>query len=492
MPDVLYIHPARHAVDSGYQDLGFYFFMPVGVIALANLLIRDGLTVTGINYPAELLRDRAFKLRPWLKSQAGVRLVMIDLHWFQHAYGAVSVARACREVLPDARVLVGGMTASFYAAEILRSYPEVDFIIRGDAEEPLRSLVAELSRATPELSSVPNLSYRSGDQVLENALTYCATSADLDDLNFVDFQFLEHPDWYGALQFEPTNLSRSRSGARGHWLCIGRGCAFDCSFCGGGRESHRILAGRPAITLRSAEKVAEDIQRLHERGIDQVSPNLDPAILGPEYWQALFAGLRRRGVRIGINNEHFQLPSQEFIEDFVQTADISRSELAFTLLSGSDKVRRLNGKFYSNKRLYPILMQLKDAEVPVYIYFSLNLPGEDERSFRETLQVARQIGQLYPPHLLKIINQVHTVDPCCPMSREPGRFSIRVEMREFRDYYNYCRTTLDFHPAEKAPSQQRGFTFRGEQERSLELMMRQWNDFCARQDFMCFRVPASW
>ncbi|MGC8880572.1 MAG: cobalamin-dependent protein, partial [Anaerolineae bacterium] len=144
MTDVLYIHPARHAVDAGYQDLGFYFLIPVGVIGLANLLRHQGYTVRGINYPAELLRDRSFKLKPWLKEQQGVRLVMVDLHWFEHAFGAISVARACREVLPDARVVLGGFTASVYASEILQSFPEVDFIIRGDAELPLARLVAEL------------------------------------------------------------------------------------------------------------------------------------------------------------------------------------------------------------------------------------------------------------------------------------------------------------------------------------------------------------
>jgi radical SAM superfamily enzyme YgiQ (UPF0313 family) len=492
VPDVLYVHPARHAVDAGHQDLGFYFFMPVGIIALANLLRHEGLTVRGINYPAELLRDPKFRLKPWLRDQEGVRLVMVDLHWFEHSYGAISVARACRQVLPDVPVLLGGMTASFFAAEILRSFPDVSFVIRGDAEEPLRRLIAELARPTPELSSVPNLSYRLNGQVVENDLAYCATSEDLDDLDFVDLGFLEHADSYGMLQFEPTDLSRSLDGARGHWLCIGRGCAFDCSFCGGGRESHRILSGRQSITLRSVARVAQDIQRLEQEGVSQVSPNLDPAILGTEYWRSLFAELRRQQVHIGINNEHFQLPSREFIQDFAQTVDIACSEVALTLLSGSDKVRRLNGKCYTNKQLFSTLSALKEAGVPLYIYFSLNLPGEDERTFRETMHVARQIGQIYPSTLLKIINQAHTIDPCCPMSREPGPLSVHVETRDFLDYYNYCRMTLDIRPGEVAPCYQRGFTFRGEQNRSLELMVRQWNEFCARQDFLCFRVPQSW
>jgi radical SAM superfamily enzyme YgiQ (UPF0313 family) len=496
MPDVLYIHPAKHSVDAGYQDLGFYFFIPVGVIGLVNRLRRSGLSVTGINYPAELLRDRGFRLIPWLKGQKDVRLVMVDLHWYMHSYGAISVAHACRQALPDARIVLGGITASLYAAEILRSFPEIDFVIRGDAESPLLALATALCRPTdagqsPDLSGIPNLSYRSNGQMVENQVSYCATPQDLDDLDFVDLDFLEHADQYGVLQLERTNLTRSDTHLRGHWLCIGRGCIYDCSFCGGGRESHKIFASRPAITLRSIEKVADDIQRLKEEGIDQVSPNLDPAILGPDYWRPLFAQLRSRGVRIGINNEHFQLPSREFVEDFVQTADIPRSELAFSLLSGSDKVRQFNGKVYSNSQLDYILDLLKEHQVPVYIYFSLNLPGEDEKAFRRTLRTAEQIGRRYPSHLLKMINMVHTLDPCSPMSRKPGRFSIQVKLRSFMDYYDYCRTTLDI-PAGEAPWKERGFTLSEEQSRSLGLITRQWDNFCARQKFACFRVPRGW
>jgi len=492
MPDVLYIHPAKHGVDSSYRGLGTpYFFMPVGVIGLANLLQQEGLTVRGINYPAELRRDRNFNLRPWIKAQQGVRLVMVDLHWYEHAYGAISIARACRQALPDARVLLGGITASLYATEILRSFPEVDFIIRGDAEEPLLALVTGLSRQGPELPSIPNLSYRSNGQVVENDFSYCATSADLDELNFVDLDFLEHADWYGALQFEPTSLTDSKANPRGHWLCLGRGCLFDCSFCGGGRESHRTFSGRRTITPRSIEKVAADIQRLEEKGIDQVSLALDPAILGPEYWKPLFAQLRSHRVHIGIYNEHFQLPSREFVEDFVHTADLSRSELALSLLSGSEKVRRLNGKFYSNQQLNRILSLLKENQVPLFVYFSLNLPGEDERAFRRTLDVARRIGRYYPSHLVKMINMMHTIDPCSPMSREPGRFSIQIEMQSFMDYYNYCRTTPAARP-EVALGKGRGFTLSGGRGRSLELMARQWDEFCAGQEFTCIPVPQTW
>ena len=493
MPDVLYIHPAKFGVDAAYRGVGApYPLMPVGVIALANLLQKEGLTVRGINYPLELVRNRRFRLRPWIEAQKGVRLVMVDLHWYEHSYGAISVARACRKALPGARVLLGGITASLYAPEILRSFSEVDFIIRGDAEQPLQALAASLFQGCdPNLSSVPNLCYRSNGQVVENELSYCATRANLDALNFVDVDFLEHADWYRKFQFVRTGLTPAKAEHQGHWLCLGRGCLFDCSFCGGGRESHRIFAARRNIVLRSAEKVAEDMQRLEEKGVGQVSLTLDPAILGREYWQSLFAQLRRRKVRIGIYNEHFQLPSRGFITDFIRTADISRSELVFSPLCGSEKVRRLNGKPYSNQQLYRLLSLLKDAQVPVHVFFSLNLPGENEETFQSTLDMARRIASYYPSHLLKMENSVHTLDPCSPMSRDPSRFSIDVQMQSFMDYYDYCRTTQATRQGTPLESH-RGFTPGRGQTRSLERMASQWNEFCAGQKPNCFPIRRVW
>jgi hypothetical protein len=307
----------------------------------------------------------------------------------------------------------------------------------------------------------------------------------------VDIDFLEHADWYHRSQFVTSGRTPADAKRSGHWLCLGRGCLFDCSFCGGGREAHGIFAGRSSIVLRSPEKVAEDMQRLEQQGVGQVSLTLDPAISGPEYWKPLFAQLRRRGVSIGIYNEHFQLPSEAFIQDFIRTVDSSRSEVALSPLSGSEKVRRLNGKPYPNRQLYRLLYTLREAQVPLYIFFSLNLPGEDEKTFQNTLDVARRIARYYPSHLLKMENSLHTLDPCSPMSREPGRFSIDVQMQSFMDYYDYCRTTTTAQPGTPLGTH-RGFTLSGKKTRSLDTMARQWDEFCATQDASCFPVPRVW
>ncbi len=492
--DVIYIHPAKQPVDFRLDQA--YVLMPVGIIGLLNLLRRQGLSVKALNYPLEVLINPHFDLRAWLKGLKGVHLVLIDLHWYEHAYGALDVARVCKEILPEASVVLGGFTASIYAREILERFQEVDFVIRGDAERPLQDLAEWVCRGSvnsPHLSAIPNLSYRNGNNVVENDRSWCATAEDLDGLNFVDMDFLEHHRQYCEMQyndtglFQPSDISERLSLA-GHWLCIGRGCQFDCAFCGGGRISHEIVAGRKVLVLRSVERVVDDLQRLHAMGIHQVSLSHDPAVLGRGYWSSLFEELRKRGVKIGIYNECFQLPTDEFIADFVRSVDLPHSELALTLLSGSERVRRLNGKSFSNRKLFRVLSTLKRHGVPIYVYFSLNLPGEDERAFEKTLTLARRIAAFYPPHILKMTNQCHTVDPCSPMSMEPQKYDVRVSMHTLMDYYNYCQQTYIARP-DIDRGAFRGFTYGDRRTASIEALARKWDEFCAGQEARCFPVP---
>jgi len=42
-------------------------------------------------------------------------MILIDLHWYDHCYGAIETARACKEILPSAWTILGGLTASGFA-----------------------------------------------------------------------------------------------------------------------------------------------------------------------------------------------------------------------------------------------------------------------------------------------------------------------------------------------------------------------------------------
>lgn len=174
-PQILYIHPAKQPVGFPFTDPRFSYLtpftlFPMGVTGLLNLLRREGLSVRGLNYPAESFITPGFDLPAWLRQFTAPRLILIDLHWYEHSFGALDVARLCKREFPRTLIVLGGLTASFFAREILEGYPGVDYILRGDAEEPLRRLATALCGGTltpQDLAAIPNLVYRAAGEVID-------------------------------------------------------------------------------------------------------------------------------------------------------------------------------------------------------------------------------------------------------------------------------------------------------------------------------------
>jgi hypothetical protein len=235
--------------------------------------------------------------------------------------------------------------------------------------------------------------------------------------------------------------------------------------------------------------VAADLQRLESKGVLQVALSFDLAELGEAYWLAVFSEIERLGVMVALYNEFFQLPSSAFIAQFVGHVSMKHTCVALNPLSGSEHVRRLNGKRFSNEQLLRTLELLKAHHVPLLVYFSLNLPGENQSTFTETLALVRQILDFYPGHLVKILDTLHTLDPLSPMSLRPEEYGIRASASSFADYYHYCALTSPASP-EARMGIHRGFIGTGPQ--SLLAMADQWDALSRERPSSILPVFASW
>jgi clorobiocin biosynthesis protein CloN6 len=509
---VLYVHPAKQDVDVYAEQKGTsdrpmgrpYGLIPVGVPALINALRDAGIEVRGISYPLERELNRRFDLRRWLRTQTRAKVILIDLHWYEHSYGSISTAEACKEVLPDAWTVLGGLTASAFAGEILEHFPAVDFIVRGDAEQPLVTLTQRLLDAPPgempDLSGVANLSYRKGEDIVENDLDYCAASEDLDRLDYVDLRFLDHHREYLVHEYLVTDLDAARAALEtdpylGRWIATARGCKYECSYCGGCRSAHQALAGRQGIVPRSPQAVADELAYLADHHVIQASLSYDIAEMGEAYWRELFSLIRKRKIRIGLYNECFQMPPLKFVKYFARSVDLEHSCIALSPLSGSERVRRLNGKQFSNMELINLMDALNLYNVFALIYFSLNLPGETEDTLAETLALAEEMTQLYPASKLRILSSAHTLDPLSPMAERPDAFDITLGMRTFMDWYTYGKETQFGGPGART-GERRGFRSNqgpdGSTARSLEAMADAWDAARIGHEESWWPIPPSW
>jgi radical SAM superfamily enzyme YgiQ (UPF0313 family) len=183
------------------------------------------------------------------------------------------------------------------------------------------------------------------------------------------------------------------------------------------------------------------------------------------------------------------MPDPEFIVEYAEVADIAHSCIALSPLSGNAEVRRINGKYFTEDEFFETLDLLQMYSMPILVYFSLNLLGENEETIYESIDLAERVYHLYPTSLLKIINSLHTLDPCSPLSEYPERYGVTKDMSTFRDYYNYSRDTFLNDPGARTEAH-RGFMPRV--GRKLKAMADAWDRARIGREDCWWPIPPGW
>jgi radical SAM superfamily enzyme YgiQ (UPF0313 family) len=423
--DVLYVHPTRSL------DTTLYSFFPMGVVGLVNLIKSKGYSVYGINYGIEKSIDDNYSLIDELKN-IDYKVLMLDLHWYEHAYGAIEIAKISKEINPSVPIIIGGITSTIFAKEILENFSCIDYILKGDSEKPLTDLIDFLVLNKGNINDIENISYRENNEVINKELTYCLSN--LDSINYVDHSFLKNHELYEYTNTVGVNRKRDKCA----WVYIGRGCKHNCVYCDSARNNMITLWGRDKMTYRSPEKVASDIIEFYNSGVEVVRVSHDLEMFGKNYYEEIFKILRDNNVKIGFNYDCFQLPSKHFIDELLRTFIEDKIIIDITLLSGNEEIRYKMGKLFTNLRLYECLDYLKETKCITRVYYSVNVLNEDLHSFEETMSQIEFLINRYKREEFFICYQRVVLDPIALMKGLKDS-NIYVELNSFMDYYSYCQ-----------------------------------------------------
>lgn len=429
-----------------YRPLGTFTainYMPMGLLALADLLSRHGYETEVIHLGVEWMQDRRFSLIDYIANR-GVRVVGISLHWHPQSYESLEWGRRIKESFPEVFLLLGGLTASFFHREIMERFPWVDAVIRGEGEIPLLRL-AEAIFDKGGFDTIPNLTWRKNGEIRGNPLSYCATQEVIDSLCFTNFPLLKNHrtyiDWV-LMPFFVRSISRERNRlffslkTRMFDLMVGRGCPVNCTWCGGGRDAQRIIAGRRGVIFRGVDRVMESIKEAVHYGYETMHVCFDPYPNRPDYYLELFARIRKERIPVDFFFESFGLPTTSFIDAFAETFG-PRSLIAISPECGSEEVRRRNkGYFYTNQQLWECLEYTRKRGVNVDLFFAIGLPFEDEKGVEETARLIGRIRKEFP-NVQGIRTFTIEMEPAAPWFLQPEHFGVKTDIRTFADLYSY-------------------------------------------------------
>ncbi|MEM2893925.1 MAG: radical SAM protein [Candidatus Bathyarchaeia archaeon] len=434
--DFLFIHPSTHIknISPKINNIVTYTIIPVGTVALADLLIREGYETMIIHTGIEQIYNRHFNLEDLIKKYDPL-IVGIDLHWYVHSYDAIHISSLVKR-LSNAFVVFGGFTASYFAEEILSNFMSVDAVICGDAELPLLKLLK--CKDGEDFREVPNLVYRSGESLKRSKYRYVANSSDLNRLNFSNLHLLSNFDEYrrNISQFGDLDPFKDKAKLKTQgWLCLGRGCSVNCSYCGGGKDAFQLLTGRREPVFRAKERVLEELARFEEMKISCVYMDFDPFPEKRDYYHDLFDMIRREKIDISSQFLLWSLSDRNFLRDFNRTFNPLYSTLTLSPESGSEYIRKLNkGFYYSNSELLRWLENIKREMIPIQLYFTSGLSWETVSHFEETIKLAKRIVEEYP--VVSISCNPIELEPASPRFLSPKKYGISLKTRKFIDFYN--------------------------------------------------------
>jgi B12-binding domain/radical SAM domain protein len=403
---------------------------PLGFLTIASYLHDRGMDVRIVNLALRMMKSSRFDVPAFLARQRP-RAVGIDLHWLPHAHGALEVARIVKEVHPGVPVIFGGLSSSYFHEELI-TYPQVDFVLRGDSTEPpLHELLVALREGTP-LDRIANLTWKDARGIHVNPHTYLPASLDYVDIrpDRVVEMMVRHRDFAGPLPF------------RGWWrnpiaaVFTVKGCAYECVTCGSSHQACAHVTRRQRPVYRSPASLVENVEAFARLTRGPIALIGDLRMAGEAHASEVLERLHASGVANEIIIELFGVPPPEFLREIDRC--VPHWSIEFSPESHDQAVRNAQeGEAdYTTEQMEEMLVEaLRLRCERLDVFFMIGLPGQSLESVRGTVDYCERLFQLCDKRLSCYISPMGPfIDPGSRGFEQPARFGYRLFARTLEEH----------------------------------------------------------
>ena len=401
-----------------------YEYYPVGFLTILDHLEERGRVVRLANLAVKM-QARGFDPRRFVREHQPL-LFGIDLHWVQHADGALSLARLCREEHPDIPVALGGISATYFWRELIRN-PDIDFILRGETtEEPLAQLI-DCLESKQEPADVPNLIWKREGEPVENPFTH-RPAIITTRVNYP--RLFQH--WRRTRDLKGSLITGR------HWpvycanlLLFCKGCVENCAICGGSNWA----LGLEQTPLWDIEVLTD--MCLAARGLTRFPLRL-PGDIRQGDWRGFLSTLQRKRFAGALHLDIFRPTDREFCE--AVAAAIPEPQAGIGPVTHDEKLRELYGLPYDNASLERTIEDLIAVGARVDLFFYIGLPGQTKDSAKQTTDYCLHLLERYSARGRH--NKVDAyvcclapfIDPGSLAFTHPGKYGYRLRARTVAEH----------------------------------------------------------
>jgi hypothetical protein len=218
--------------------------------------------------------------------------------------------------------------------------------------------------------------------------------------------------------------------------------------CGGSAYSYKTYFGMERLSLRSPEKIVEDMRSVIDQGVRFIGLSQDPRMGGRKYWEELVASLSREDLNMERLAIDLHTPAdEEFVKAISKTG--KRIVLAISPESGSYEVRKFDGRNHTNENYMDTARLCCRYGIPITFFFMVGLAKETSETFRETCkmwqdlvlldQKARFEGRFgnlerHFPITGPVMSQMILLDPGSLAFDFPEKYGYHLAIRNFEEY----------------------------------------------------------
>jgi clorobiocin/coumermycin A biosynthesis protein CloN6/CouN6 len=397
-----------------------YEMYPIGWFSIKQHLADHGLDTKIVNIASLMLMHPELDIKRLL-GRLEAPVFGFDLHWMTQCHGAIELAALVKEVHPEALTIFGGISATYFAKQLIQ-YPSVDVVVQGyDTLEPVTELVARVRRGSRNFDAIPNLLFKAKGEVQTTGFTHKPTANYNNARN----------DWSYFKDTPVPGLSTSKL----IMTLPNTGCAHDCGWCGGSKFAYRnIMDVRKTLVQKDNNLIIEELRTMGEAAKRTSIYALQCYSESKGRMHAYLDAVKEVGYN-SVSFEQFYLTPPDTLKKMGESTD------AYIMLSPEShdpKISAAAGRgTYTMEQMEEWIPRAMDAGVKgVMIWFFIGMPYQDRQSVMDTIE--------YSEHLIRKFGGWSALPLICPMVPflDPGcRFFEQPEQHGYRIFHR----TLEEH-----------------------------------------------
>jgi len=317
-----------------------------------------------------------------------------------HSYGGFAVqkyfndsAKAIKELLPETKIVVGGLWYSYLSKETLIKNFAIDFVVMGEGEITFNDLMDALNHKAVSFENIAGLASRQGNGVVFGPVRKLIK--DLDVLPLPAYDLFPMEKYVGHTYWKPFVE-----------IVTSRGCTHGCTFCYEWSEHDpRALHHFNKWRAKSAKRVVEEVELLEKKFgakvmvIQEDNFNLNPKRVREFCEEKIKRNLDMKWVSLGCASDWVRLEKDI---PLMKKAGMFMAVFGIEVAS-DDELRKLD-KGISVDQIYKTIEILRKNDIAIVGDIMIGFDYDTEAIIKKRFEFADQVdpdvmwvGYLTPP-----------------------------------------------------------------------------------------------